>query len=163
MANFVLNMLLKGQKDPTRRAMLDWLSVSVAAVSVLVLLFPAALAGDTSINSGAEHRGHPVLMLPFAPDTTAEERSSGAAPRSLWHVAATGGYNTDCSPGARDAALGLDYMLAANAPQILQWAVFDMKAAGRTRSGMKVGFMSAFGRIAMPGHSDAALVEGAVA
>jgi hypothetical protein len=86
-------------------------------------------------------------------DLAAHEQASGASPRCFWHVAATGDYGADCATGAHYAALALDYMATASAPQILQWAVFDMMAMRRPRSGIEVGFLSTFGRIATRAHA----------
>jgi hypothetical protein len=116
-------------------------------------VFSAALADHTLVTPGAQHLDHPILSLPFVRDVTTEQRASGAAPRCFWHVAPTGDYGADCATGARYAAAALDYMVAANTPQVLQWAVFDMIVAGRRHSGIEVGFLSTFGRIATRAHA----------
>ncbi|ARE82881.1 hypothetical protein ROSMUCSMR3_01388 [Roseovarius mucosus] len=162
MANAVSNMLPDGQKDLTRRAVLRGLSYSTAAVTGPMPAFAAALADDTPVLPGAEHLNHPILSLPFVRDVTTEERASGAAPRCFWQVAPTGDYGADCATGARYAAAALDYMVAENTAQILQWAVFDMMAMCRPRSGIEVGFLSTFGRIATRAHA-AHLREGGLA
>jgi hypothetical protein len=95
-------------------------------------------------------------------DTTALEPTAGTPPRCFWHVAPTGDYGADCATGARYAATALDYMVAANLPEILQWAVFDMMALRRPRSGIEVGFLSAFGRTSTRAHATH-LREGGVA
>lgn len=153
MANAVPNMLPEGQKDLTRRAVLRVLSVSTAAITGPMPVFSAALADDTFVMPGADHFEHPILSLPFVRDTTPHEPTAGTPPRCFWHVAPTGDYGADCATGARYAALALDYMAATNTPQILQWAVFDMMALQRPRSGIEVGFLSAFGRIAKRAHA----------
>lgn len=156
-------MLPKRQEVLNRRAVLRGLSVSSAAVSAPMPVFSALIGDDTVTRPHTEHLVHPVLSLPFVCDTTAQEQAAGAASRCFWQVAPTGNYGADCDTGAAYAALALDYMVAANTPQVLQWAVFDMIAAGRRHSGIEVGFMSAFGQIAAQGHARAALIEGAVA
>lgn len=153
MANAVPIMLPNGQKDLTRRAVLRGLSYSTAAVTGPMPAFAAALADEPPFLPGAKHLAHPILSLPFVLDVTTEERASGAAPRCFWHVAPTGNFGSDCANGARYAALALNYMAAANAPQVLQWAVFDMMTLGRRHSGIEVGFLSTFGRIATRAHA----------
>lgn len=156
-------MLPEGQKDLTRRAVLRVLSVSTAAVSAPMPVFSAVFGDDTQARPCAQHLVHPVLSLPFVRDTTAQEQAAGAPPRSFWQVKPTGDYGSDCATGALYAELALDYMVAANAPQVLQWTVFDMMTIGRRHSGIEVGFMSAFGRIATQGRARTTLGEGAVA
>lgn len=163
MANAVPITLPDGQKDLTRRAVLRGLSVSTAAVSAPMPVFSAVLGDNTQARPCTEHLAHLVLSLPFVRDTSAQEQAAGAAPRCFWHVMPTGDYGADCATGASYAELALDYMVAANSPQILQWAVFDMMTVNRRHSGIEVGFMSAFGQIATQGHARTALIKGAVA
>ncbi|WP_375554211.1 hypothetical protein [Roseovarius mucosus] len=106
---------------------------------------------------------HSPTVLPFVKDATKEEQAAGAPPRSFWQVKPTGDYGSDCATGALYAELALDYMVAANAPQVLQWTVFDMMTLNRRHSGIEVSFMSAFGRIATQGRARTTLGEGAVA
>ncbi|MBW4974054.1 hypothetical protein KZZ08_10515 [Roseovarius mucosus] len=153
MADAVSNMLPHGQKDLTRRAVLGGLCFSTAAVTGPMPAFAAALADEPPFLPGAKHLAHPILSLPFVRDVTTKERASGAAPRCFWQVAPTGDYGADCATGARYAAAALDYMVAANTPQVLQWTAFDMMTMRRPRSGMEVGFLSTFGRIATRAHA----------
>ncbi len=162
MANVVPNMLPEGQKDLTRRAVLRVLSVSTVAITGPMPVFSAALADDTLVMPGADHFDHPILSLPFVRDPAGHEHTAGTRPRCFWHVSPTGDYGADCALGARYAAAALDYMAATNTPQILQWAVFDMMALQRPRSGIEVSFLSAFGRIATRAHA-AHLCEGGLA
>ncbi|WP_422003091.1 hypothetical protein [Roseovarius mucosus] len=162
MANAVSIMLPDGQKDLTRRTILVGLGFSTAAVTGPMPAFAAALADDTPVLPGAQHLDHPILSLPFVRDVTTEERASGAAPRCFWQVAPTGDHGADCATGARYAAAALDYMATASAPQVLQWAVFDMMTMHHPRSGIEVGFLSTFGRIATRAHA-ANLREGGLA
>ncbi|KJS41382.1 MAG: hypothetical protein VR71_18595 [Roseovarius sp. BRH_c41] len=162
MANAVPITLPNRQKDLTRRTMLAGLGFSTAAVTGPMPAFAAALADDTPVMPGAKHLAHPILSLPFVRDVTTVERASGAAPRCFWQVAPTGDYGADCATGARYAAAALDYMVAANTPQVLQWAVFDMMTMRRHRSGIEVGFLSTFGRIATRAHATR-LSEGGLA
>ncbi|MBQ0749628.1 MAG: hypothetical protein KBT70_05450, partial [Roseovarius sp.] len=110
-------------------------------------------ADDTYVLPDANHFDHPILSLPFVRDPAAHERTSGTPARCFWHVAPTGSYGSDCSTGALYAAAALDYMAATNTPQVLQWAVFDMMTVGRRHSGIEVGFLSTFGRIATRAHA----------
>ncbi|MBS4011323.1 MAG: hypothetical protein KGZ72_11270 [Roseovarius sp.] len=153
MANAVSNMLPDGQKDLTRRTVLGGLGFTTVAVTGPMPVFSAALTDDALVTPGADHFDHPILSLPFVRDATTEERASGAAPRCFWQVAPTGDYGADCALGARYAAAALDYMVAENTAQILQWAVFDMMTMHRPRSGIEVGFLSTFGRIATRAHA----------
>lgn len=162
MANASSIMLPERQPDLTRRAVLGGLCFSAATITGPMPVFSAILADDTPVLPGAEHLNHPILSLPFVRDRTTEERASGAAPRCFWHVSPTGDYGADCATGARYAAAALDYMVAEDTAQILQWAVFDMMAMRRPRSGIEVGFLSAFGRIATRAHA-AHLREGGLA
>jgi hypothetical protein len=146
-------MLPEGQKDLTRRAVLRVLSVSTAAITGPMPVFSAALADDTFVMPGAKHFEHPILSLPFVRDPAGREHTVGTRPRCFWHVATTGDYGADCALGARYAAAALDYMAAANAPHILQWAVFDMMAMQRRRSGIEVGFLSTFGQTSTRAHA----------
>lgn len=153
MANAVSNMLPNGQKDLTRRTILVGLGFTTVAITGPMPVFSAVLADDTPVLQGAKHLAHPILSLPFVRDVTTEERASGTPARCFWHVTPTGSYGSDCATGARYAALALDYMAAANAPQVLHWAVFDMMTLGRRHSGIEVGFLSTFGRIATRAHA----------
>lgn len=162
MANTVSNMLPNRQKDLTRRTVLGGFSFFTAGITGPMPVFASALADDTLVTPGAEHFEHPILSLPFVRDTTALEPTAGTPPRCFWHVAPTGDYGADCATGARYAAAALDYMVAANLPEILQWAVFDMMALPRPRSGIEVGFLSAFGRTSTRAHA-AYLREGGLA
>ncbi|MBQ2262927.1 MAG: hypothetical protein II336_16375 [Loktanella sp.] len=145
-----------GHKELTRRDMLAGLSFSGAAL----VLPHAVLSGDFSAdrmhlsdNDPEDHHIHPVLKLPFVRDASAFERTAGAAPRSFWTVYPSGDFIADCTVGAGYAEAALDYMVAANAPEILSWAVFDMMRLPRMRSGVEVGFLSAFGRLALQSHA----------
>lgn len=88
-------------------------------------------------------------VLPFVKDTDKAARASGAAPRCFWSVTPTRHYGTDCATGAQYGALALDYMAATRTPYLFQWAVIDMMSMGRAHSGIEIGFLSAFGRLAM--------------
>lgn len=94
-----------------------------------------------------------MLALPFVREATEAERANGFPPRRFWAVTPTGAYGADYSTGARYARLALDYMVTAGTPYLLQWAVFDMMRLGREHTGIEVGFMSAFGRIAAEAHA----------
>jgi hypothetical protein len=118
------------------------------------------IASDLPLFPQDRSLAHPVLALPFVRQTTLREQAAGAVPRSFWDVQPTGNYGPDCATGARYAALALDFMVAANSPQILQWAVCDMMTAGRAHSGIEVGFLSTFGRIAALAHARANLGKG---
>lgn len=142
------------QKDLTRRNVLT----AMTAPLVVPHVTNAFQAFAHNI-----HAPHCPTVLPFVRDTTAQEQAAGTAPRSFWHVMPTGNYSADCDTGVAYAALALEYMVAANSPQILQWSVFDMMKLGRNHSGLEVGFMSTFGKIATLGHPRTALIEGAVA
>lgn len=139
-----------GQKDLTRRALLGGLSFSTAAVAAPS--FSMALPSDRLSLAATDHHDHPVLALPFVRDTTPEERALGADPRTFWSVQPSGNFGRDCALGAEYAAVALDYMVVANAPEILPWAVFDMMRLQRASSGVEVGFLSAFGRSAVKAH-----------
>jgi len=102
-------------------------------------------------------------VLPFVKDVTEDERLSGANRRCFWSIIPTGEYGTDCATGARYAGLALDYMVAAHSPHLLQWSVFDMVANGRPHTGIEVGYISAFGRLATLAHANGTLAEGGVA
>lgn len=153
MADAVSNMLPEEQKDLTRRTMLAGLGFTTVAITGPMPLSSAALADDILVMPGADHFDHPILSLPFVRDPAGHEHTAGTPPRCFWHVSPTGDYGADCALGARYAAAALDYMVAANLPEILQWAVFDMMTVGRRHSGIEVGFLSAFGRIATRAHA----------
>lgn len=132
-------------KGLTRRALLGGLPFAGAA---LTLPYPM-MAAPASIPPPEDNVApHPLLALPFVRETTKAERMAGAAPRCFWSVVPTGTYGTDCGTGGRYAQAALDYMVREQAPYLLQWAVFDMIRQGRPHSGIEVGFMSFFGRLA---------------
>lgn len=132
-----------------RRAVLAGLTCSTVSFT----LSTSEVVADDAGGFRKKPQNYSVLSLPFVRDTTAHERTAGTPPRCFWHVAPTGDYGADCGTGARYAALALDYMAAMNTPQILQWAVFDMMALQRPRSGIEVGFLSAFGQISTRAHA----------
>ncbi|WP_322890674.1 MULTISPECIES: hypothetical protein [unclassified Yoonia] len=146
-------------KELTRRDMLAGLSFSGATVA----LPHAALSEgfpdhglpliNAVPNDPDDNDDHPVLNLPFVRSTSASERAAGAPPRSFWTVHPSGDFIADCAVGTGYAVAALDYMVAANAPEILSWAVFDMMRLPRARSGVEVGFLTAFGRAAVQGHA----------
>ena len=151
--------MLNGHKAPTRRDVLAGLSLSSAALAVPHAALSEGFPQDglPQINAAQhdpdDHDNHPVLTLPFVRNTPASERAAGAPPRSFWTVYPSGGFIADCAVGTGYAAAALDYMVAANAPEILSWAVLDMMRLPRARSGVEVGFLTAFGRAAMQGHA----------
>lgn len=153
MADAVRNMLPDRQPDLTRRALFDGLPFSGAAVTVQMPFHSATQADCTPMRTGAEHFDRPVLTLPSVRATRARKRTAGAAPRDFSGVVPTGKDSTDWATGARSADLAPGYMVAAIAPQILPSAVFGMIAMQRLRSGIEVGFMSAFGRITTLAHA----------
>lgn len=138
-----------GQKGLTRRTLLGGLPLAGASLAVP---FPLDISPHqpTSITFAADNDEppHPVMALPFVREATETERANGLPPRRFWAVTPTGAYGADCGTGARYARLALDYMVTAGTPYLLQWAVFDMMRLGREHTGIEVGFMSAFGRIA---------------
>lgn len=140
------------QKDLTRRTFLGGLTFSAAAVTAPMHMCAADFFDDTSspLSVGDQH---PVLSLPFVRDATADERAAGSEPRRFWCVHPTGNFGHDCAMGAQYARAALDYMVIANAPYLLQWSVFDMSEMQRPRSGVEIGFVSAFGRLAMLAHA----------
>lgn len=132
-------------KELTRRGVLAGLSG--AAVALPRAGLSAAFVPDGAALIGADTGApHPVLMLPFV-------RDACAAPRSFWAVQPTGNFIADCAVGSGYAGAALDYIVAANAPEILSWAVFDMMRLGRARSGVEIGFLTSFGRAALHGHA----------
>lgn len=137
-----------GQKGLTRRTLLAGLPLAGAS---LALPFPMRAVSDFIDRDNDEP--HPVLTLPFVREATATERAMGLPPRRFWSVQPTGVHSADCGTGARYAQLALDYMVREQTPYILQWAVFDMMRLGREYSGIEVGFMSTFGRIATETHA----------
>lgn len=141
-----------GQKDLTRRTLLGGLTFSAAAVTAPLHKHAADFADDTCSRLSADNE-HPVLSLPFVRDATADERAAGSEPRRFWCVHPTGNFGHDCAMGAQYARAALDYMVIANAPYLLQWSVFDMSVMQRPRSGVEIGFVSAFGRLAMQAHA----------
>ena len=156
MANATSNTLPLGHKDLTRRAVLCGLPLSFAP---LAHMLPNIYANITA----AELPVHPVLALPFVRDRRGDERASGAAPRSFWHVSPSGNYHTDCATGAHYATLAVDYIAAARSPHLLAWIVIDMMAMRRSHSGVEVGFLSCIGRMATQAHARATLMEGGTA
>lgn len=144
-----------GEKLLKRRAVLAGLTLLNAPMTVL-----PHIASDLPLFPLDGSLSHPVLALPFVRDTTLREQAAGAAPRSFWSVQPTGNYGPDCATGARYAALALNFMVAANSPQILQWAVCDMMTAGRSHSGIEAGFLSVFGRLAAQAHARTTLGKG---
>lgn len=102
-------------------------------------------------------------VLPFVKDATEDERLSGVSPRCFWSIAPTGEHGRDCAIGAGYAGLALDYMVAARSPHLLQWSVFDMIANGRPHTGIEVGYLSVFGRIATNAHAHALQINGGAA
>lgn len=100
-----------------------------------------------------EDGAHPVLALPFVRDPTGAERGNGAT-RCFWSVTPSGAYGADCEAGGRLAEAALGYMTREHAPWLLQWCVFDMIRAGKPPTGIEVGFLSAFGRIATEAHAE---------
>ena len=140
------------QKDLTRRTFLGGLAFSAAAVTAPMHMLTADFADDTCSRLSADNE-HPVLSLPFVSDATADERAAGSEPRRFWCVHPTGNFGHDCAMGVQYARAALDYMVIANAPYLLQWSVFDMSLMRRSRSGVEIGFVSAFGRLAMQAHA----------
>lgn len=144
-------------KDLSRRAIIGGLALSISPMGHM----PLRIATDTAAISPPVH---PVLALPFIRDNSADERASGANPRCFWSVAPTGSYSVDCATGAHYAALAVDYMVAARSPHLLAWSVIDMMALNRRHSGIEVGFVSAFGRLATEAYAARwALREGGMA
>lgn len=90
-----------------------------------------------------------LLELPFVRKTTRAEQRAGLPPRLFWSVKPSGEYGKDCDTGNRYARLALDYMAHYRAPELMQWAVFDMMRAGPEHSGIEVGFLSVFGQYGM--------------
>lgn len=140
------------QKDLTRRTFLGGLAFSAAAVTTPMHMLTADFADDTCSRLSADNE-HPVLSLPFVSDATADERAAGSEPRRFWCVHPTGNFGHDCAMGAQYARAALDYMVSANSPYLFQWSVFDMSLMRRSRSGVEIGFVSAFGRLAMQAHA----------
>ena len=146
MANFDATMLSNGREGFTRRAVLGGLTFSLPPIAHML---PHIHADITA----AEPPVHPVLTLPFVTDSNDEERASGANPRCFWTVEPTSNYRADCETGAHFAALALDYMVATRSPHLLTWSIIDMMALNRRHSGIEVGFVSAFGRLATVAHA----------
>lgn len=144
MANTVPNMLPSWQKDPTRRTFL--------AAMAVPLMVPH-IKDAASAFAGSNHPNLSPSVLPFVNDADEDEQSSGTNPRCFWSVSPCGHYGSDCATGAEYAAHALDYMVAARSPHLLQWTVFDMMAMGRSYSGIEVGFLSVFGRLATNAHA----------
>lgn len=154
MANPVPNMLPSWQKDPTRRTFL-----SAMAVPLMV----PHIKDAASAFAGSNHPNLSPNVLPFVNDANEDERLAGASPRCFWSVSPCGHYGHDCATGAEYAAYALDYMVVARSPHILQWSVFDMMAMDRGYSGIEVGFLSVFGRIATNAHARALQMKGGAA
>jgi hypothetical protein len=146
-----------GEKLMKRRAVLAGLTLLTAPITVL-----PHIASDLPLFPLDGSLSHPVLALPFVRNTTLREQAAGAAPRCFWSVQPTGNYGPDCATGAHYAALALAYMVKSRTPQILQWAVCDMMTAGRGHSGIEVGFLSVFGRLAAQAHARTTLGKGAI-
>lgn len=143
-----------GQKGLTRRTLLGALPLAGASLALPFSrdtgrTFPATI----TFAADNDEPPHPVLALPFVREATEAERANGFPPRRFWSVNPTGAYGADCGTGARYARLALDYMATAGTPYLLQWAVFDMMRLRREHTGLEVGFMSAFGRIAAEAHA----------
>lgn len=156
MAIATFNTSHTGHKVLSRRAVLGGIALSIspqAHMALPITAFPAATPSAV----------HPILALPFIRDTCDEERAAGANPRCFWHVTPSGSYAADCSTGAGYAAIAADYMVAARSPHLLPWVVIDMMAMGRAHSGIEVGFLSTFGRLATHARSQSTLVEGVAA
>lgn len=137
------------QKGLTRRALLGGLPLAGAS-----LTFPLSMNAGPDFTAPSDGEPpHPVLTLPFVREASEAERTNGSPPRRFWAVEPTGVYGADCGTGARYAQLALDYMVRERTPYILQWSVFDMMRLGREHSGIEVGFMSTFGRIATQAHA----------
>jgi hypothetical protein len=143
-----------GQKDLTRRTVLAAFAAPLA-MSHAIKVFPVALRKEPTSPS--------PTVLPFVVDASKEERATGANPRCFWHVAPTGNYGADCATGAEYAALATDYMVAARSPHLLPWVVIDMISMRRPHSGIEVGFLSAFGRLAVQARAQSTLVNGVAA
>jgi len=137
-----------GQKDITRRSLLGGLTFSAAGVTAPMHMLAADFTGDT-----CSPLKHSVLSLHCVRDATAYERAAGAEHRNFWCVEPSGNYAHNCAMGAQYARAALDYMVIANAPYLLQWSVFDMSLLRRPRSGVEIGFLSAFGRLAIQAHA----------
>jgi hypothetical protein len=148
MATFDTTTWPHGQKDLTRRSLLGGLTFSAAAVTAPMHMLAADFTDDT-----CNPLKHPVLSLPFVRDATADERAAGSDPRNFWCVEPSGSYAHDCALGAQYANAALDYMVSTNAPYLLQWSVFDMFLLRRPQSGVEIGFVAAFGRLAMQAHA----------
>ena len=152
MATFDITTWPHGQKDLTRRTLLGGLTFSAAAVTAPMHMLAADFTDETCSPLIVDDQ-HPVLSLPFVRDATADERAAGAEPRNFWCVEPSGNYAHNCAMGAQYARAALDYMVIANAPYLLQWSVFDMSLLRRPRSGVEIGFLSAFGRLAIQAHA----------
>lgn len=156
MANPVSIMSSFKHKGSTRRAFIGGLTISLApAAHMLPDIYAEVTAAEPPI--------HPILALPFVRDCRDDERASGAAPRSYWHVSSSGNYHTDCATGEQYATLAVDYMVAARSPHLLAWIVSDMMAMCRLHSGIEVGFLSTFGQLATQACARAAQMEGGTA
>lgn len=130
----------------SRRALLGNLPAAAAA---LALPFPDF--GTTTFpafGNGDGEPPHPILALPFVRQSTEAERKMGAPPRRFWSISPCGVHGTDCGTGSRYAEAALDYMIREQTPYVFQWAVLDMIRQGRPHSGIEIGFLSAFGRLA---------------
>ena len=156
MAIATFNTSHPGHKVLSRRAVLGGIALWISPQAHMAL--PIA-----TIPAATPPAVHPVLALPFIRDTSDEERAAGANPRCFWHVAPTGNYGADCATGAEYAALATDYMVAARSPHLLPWVVIDMISMRRPHSGIEVGFLSAFGRLAVQARAQSTLVDGVAA
>lgn len=152
MATTVTIMPPTAHKDLSRRAVLASLPLAFApAAHMLPNIYAEVTAAEPPI--------HPVLALPFVRDRRGDERASGPAPRSFWHVSPSGNYQTDCATGTHYATLAVNYMAAARSPHLLAWIVSDMMAMRRSHSGVEVGFLSCIGRTATQAHARATQME----
>lgn len=147
-----------GQKALTRRTLLAGLTFATATPAL-----PLPMIGHFDLRGlDAGCHSHPVSALPFVRTATEGEKAAGAAPRDFWVVAPTGRYGEDCATGTRYAEQALTYMVREKSPYILQWCVFDMMSLNRAHSGIEVGFLGVFGRLAVQAMRFTA-VEGGVA
>ena len=130
----------------SRRAFLRSLP---AAGAMLALPFPDfGAAGFPTCEDDNGEPPHPILSLPFVRQSTDAERSAGALPRCFWSVSPCGVHGTDCGTGTRYAEAALNYMEREQSTNVFQWAVLDMIRQGCPHSGIEIGFLSVFGRLA---------------
>lgn len=146
-------MLPAGQKGLSRRALLAGLSFSTLTFCVPLPSVAAEIYCDKFPLNAADTDDHPLLSLPFVDGTFGLERTAGTQPHLFWSVQPTGDFMRDSATGAEYAPVALGDMVAANAPEILSWAVLDMMAPPNARPAIKVGFLSAFGFGAAKAHA----------